>query len=417
MTTRRRRLIRVLHGCGLTIMAIACTGAPPALDTIAEGYVRAALQLAQHDPDLVEAWRGADALIPGPRVAVAGIAADIHVLQQGIDRHADDVGTAVDKARIDYLDRQLRALDFAAGRLLGRTTSVDEQARDEFAVAFSQPDADLVKTTVAEIDRLLPGSGRLIDRVTAFRQRMSIPDGRKQAVMQMAIEACRDAVAPVIDLPTNETVTLRFHRNMPWDAFARYAGGDRTIIEVNDNGPIDVSRALRLGCHEGYAGHHSQHLLIDRVFAERRWPELQLTPAFGRHLLMMEGAAEVGADLAMPAGRRAALYRDRLFPAAALDPGGIDTLVRLEELLPALLPVVTDVGRQYLDTRITRTQAIARLEDEALVTNPQATLAFIERRRARALVYGEGRRVIYAMMPARTLPALLDLFRSAGAVQ
>lgn len=409
--------MRVLHVCSVTLFTVACSSAPPALDAIAEGYVRAALQLAQHDPALVEAWRGADALMPGPRVPVAGIAADIQELQRGIDRHANDVGSAVERARIEYLDSQLRALAFAAGRLLGRATSIDEQARDEFAIAFSQPDVDVVKATLDGIERLVPGNGRLIDRVTAFRKRLMIPDDRKAAVMQLALAACREVVTPVIDLPADESATIRFHKNMPWDAFARYAGAHQTIIEVNDDGPLDVSRALRLACHEGYAGHHAQHLLIDRVFGERHWPELQLTPAFGRHLLFMEGAAEVGADLSLPADRRAALYRDRLFPAASLDPQEIDTLVRMEDLLPTLLPVVTEVGRRYLETRMTQEQAIERLSNEALIGNARATLAFIERRRARALVYGEGRRVIYSMLPARNLAGLRDLFRSASAVQ
>jgi hypothetical protein len=409
--------MRALHVCGLCGWAIACTGSPPSLDAIADGYVRAALQLAQHDRELVEAWRGPESLIPGPRVPVASIAAEIHDLQSGIDRHANNVGSAVEKARLDYLDNQLRALDFAASRLLGRATTVDEQARDEFAVAFSQPDVEAVKQTLAGIDRLLPGSGRLIDRVTAFRTRLTIPDDRKQAVMRIALDACRDVVAPLADLPKDEAVTLRFHKNMPWAAFARYEGGHRTVIEVNDDGPIDVSRALRLACHEGYAGHHVQHLLIDRVFGERQWPELQLTPAFGRHLLFTEGAAEVGADLALPPDRRASLYRERLFPAASLDPKDIDTLVRFEELVPTLLPVVTEISRQYLDSTITQQQAIDRLANEALIGNPQATLAFIERRRARALVYGEGRRVIYSMMQTKDLAGLRELFRSASAVQ
>lgn len=409
--------MRVVHACGIALVAMACSSAPPSLDAIAEDYVRAALQLAQHDPGLVEAWRGAESLMPGPRVPVAGIAADIQELRRGIERHANDVASAVDRARIEYLDRQLRALDFAAGRLLGRSTSLDEQARDEFAVAFGQPDAAAVTGALTEIDRLLPGNGRLIDRVTAFRRRLAIPEDRKAAVMQAALDACREAAAPVLDLPQDEGVTIRFHRNMPWDAFARYDGGHRTTIEVNDDGPIDVSRALRLACHEGYAGHHAQHLLIDRVFSERHWPELQLTPAFGRHLLFMEGAAEVGADLALPAERRAAIFRERLFPAAALDPKDINTLVRMEELLPALVPVVTEVARQYLETKITQEMAIDRLSNEALLGNASATLAFIERRRARALVYGEGRRVIYAMLPSRSLAGLRDLFRSASAVQ
>jgi hypothetical protein len=409
--------MRAVHACCIIAITSACSGAPASLDQLGEGYVRAALSLAQHDPDLVEAWRGAEALIPGPRVPVKEVVADLQRLQRGIDQHSNDVASVVEKARIDYLDHQLRALQFAAGRLLGRTTSVDEQAREEFGLAFSQPDAAAVTMTLEEIARLLPGDGRLADRVTAFRSATTIPGEHKEAVMQLALDACREAVAPVVDLPKDERVTIRFHKNMPWDAFARYAGEHHTTIEVNDDGRLDVSRALRLACHEGYAGHHVQHLLLDRVFGERRWPELQLTPGFGRHLLFMEGAAEVGTDLAMPANRRAALYRERLFPAASLDPKHIETLVRLEELLPALLPVVTEVGRQYLETRITQEQALERLSSDALITNPRGTLAFIERRRARALVYGEGRRVIYSMLGERSLDGLRDLFNYASAVQ
>jgi hypothetical protein len=387
------------------------------LDQIGEGYVRAALALAKHDPDLVEAWRGSESLIPGPRVPVAGIASEIDRLRKGVDQHANDVGSAVEKARIEYLDAQLRALDFAAGRLLGRSAGIDDQARDEFGIALGQPDGEAVQRTLAEIDRLLPGPGRTSERVNALRKRLIVPDDRKMAVMQMALDACRAAVASTIDLPADEGVTIRFHKNMPWDAFARYAGDHRTTIDINDDGPIDVSRALRLACHEGYAGHHAQHLLIDRLFAERQWPELQLTPGFGRQLLFLEGAAEVGSDLAWPAARRAVLYRERLFPAAGLDPKDVDALVRIEDLLPTLLPVVTEVARQYLDSRITGEQAIERLSNEALVANAQATLAFIERRRARALVYGEGRRVIYSMMPANNLASLMALFRSVSAVE
>ena len=44
-----------------------CAPPPVAIDAIAEGYVRVSLQLAQHDPSLVEDWRGPDSWRPGPR--------------------------------------------------------------------------------------------------------------------------------------------------------------------------------------------------------------------------------------------------------------------------------------------------------------------------------------------------------------
>jgi len=44
-------------------------------------------------------------------------------------------------------------------------------------------------------------------------------------------------------------------------------------------------------------------------------------------------------------------------------------------------------------------------------------LAFIQRQRARALVYGEGRRLVYSLMRTRTLDGLRALMRSATALQ
>lgn len=417
MTTRRMPRMPAAHVViAAAVLAAACAPPPPSLNAAAEGYVRAALRLAQHDPTLVEAWRGPAEWQSGPRQPVAAIADDIRGWRTRVDAFGGDAGNAVEKARIDYLRAQLQGLAFAADRLLGRSATIDDQARDEFGVAFPALDAAAIERSLVEIDRILPGRGPLADRVAALRKRTTIPDDRRQAVMELALGACREAAAPLIELPADERVTIAFRSDLQWDAVARDTGHHHTSIDIND-GPLDMLRAYHLACHEGYAGHHAQYLLIDRLVDERHWPELQLTPGFGPHLLFIEGTAEAGADLAMAADRRATLYRERLMPAAGLDPAEVGTLIAVEDHLPALLPIVTDVARQYLASAISREQAIVRLRNEALLANPAGTLAFIERRRARALVYGEGRRLVHRLLPAASLAGLRDLFRAAAAVQ
>jgi hypothetical protein len=157
--------------------------------------------------------------------------------------------------------------------------------------------------------------------------------------------------------------------------------------------------------------------MIDQLFESRQWIELRLTPVFGRHLLLTEGAAEVASDLAIPADRRAALYREKLFPAAEVDAVDAAVLVRVEDLQRELLPVVTDVARAYLAGTITKARARERLANEALVADAGVMLALIERQRARALVYGEGRRLIYSRLPSRDLAGLRALMHSAAALQ
>jgi hypothetical protein len=132
--------------------------------------------------------------------------------------------------------------------------------------------------------------------------------------------------------------------------------------------------------------------LIEQLYRERQWPELLLMPAFGPHLLYLEGAAEAGADLVLSESR-------------------------VDRLLQDLQPIVTDVARAYLDGSLTEERALERLANEALVTNPAGTLAFIEQRRARALVYVEGRRLVYERLKTKDLAGLYDAFRSIAALQ
>jgi hypothetical protein len=398
----------------------ACGPVTPPLNALGAGYVQAALRLDQHDSSLVDAWRGPERMEPGPRGPVKNIAADIAVLREDAARAAADISSDEDRARLRYLTLQLDALRYAADRQLGRAASIDEQAKEEFAMAFPPLDAAAVQRTLAEIATLLPGKDTLAQRVNDLRRRVRVPREKRRAVVEAALAACKEVSAPVFSLPAHAAFTLGFSQfgaHAGWDGWANHAGDFRTEIWINEEYSLDVSRALRLACHEGYPGHHVQHVLIDQLLESRQWMELRLTPGFGRHLLLTEGAAEVASDLAFPADRRAALYRETLFPAAELNAADIDILVRLEDLQRELLPVVTDVARQYLASTITEERARERLTSEALVADADVMLAFIERQRARALVYGEGRRLIYSLLPSRDLAGLRALMQSTTALQ
>jgi hypothetical protein len=378
------------------------------------------LRLDQHDSTLVDAWRGPERMEPGPRGPVKNIAADIAVLREDAARAAADISSDEDRARLRYLTLQLDALRYAADRQLGRAASIDEQAREEFAMQFPPLDAAAVQRTLAEIGTLLPGKDTLAARVNGLRRRVRVPREKRRAVVEAALAACKEASAPIFPLPAHAEFSLGFSQfgaHAGWDGWANHARDFRTEIWINEEYDLDVSRALRLACHEGYPGHHVQHVLIDQLLETRQWMELRLTPGFGRHLLLAEGAAEVASDLAFPADRRAALYREQLFPAAKLDDADIDVLVRVEDLQRELLPVVTDVARAYLASTISQTRARERLADEALVADAEMVLAFIERQRARALVYGEGRRFTYSLLPSRDLAGLRAVMQSTTALQ
>ena len=416
---------RMSTACTLTTAVVAtlvtaCAPATPSLDAIGVGYTQAALRLAQHDPSLVEAWRGPGRLEPGPRGPVKQVAAEIAALLDDAARAGADISSAEDQARLRYLTFQLNALRYAADQRLGRAASVEEQAKEEFALELPPFDASAVQRSLAEIAKLLPAKGTLAERVFDLRRSIRVPREKRREVFEAALSACKDVSAPVFPLPAQEEVEIRistFGEHKGADGLANHTGDLHTQIWINDEVPLDVSRALRLACHEGYPGHHVQHVMIDQLFESRQWMELRLTPAFGRYLLLTEGAAEVASDLAFSAEQRATLYREKLFPAAEVTSVDAAVLVRVEDLQRELLPVITDVARGYLANTITKTRALERLANEALVADADVMLSLIERQRARALVYGEGRRLIYSLLPSRDLAGLRALMRSTTALQ
>ena len=411
--------LRILTLAFVTALA-ACGPGTPSLDSIGAGYAQAALRLAQHDPSLVDGWRGPDRMEPGPRGPLKQVATDIAALQDAATRAGAGLSSAEEQARHRYLTLQLNALRFAANRQLGVAATIDEQAKEEFGLELPPFDAAAAQRTRAEIDKLLPGKDTLAERVNEVRRRLRVPREKRGEVFEAALSACKEASTPVFPLPAREAVEIQFSQfsqRVGFDGWARHTEDFQTEVWINEEVPLDVSRALRLACHEGYPGHHVQHVLADQLFETRQWLELRLSPAFGRHLLLAEGAAEVGAELAFPADRRAAFYREKLFPAADVNDVDAGVLVRVEDLQRELLPVVTDVARGFLSNTITKAGARERLATEALVADPDGTLALIERRRARALVYGEGRRLIYSLLPSRDLAGLRALMQSAAALQ
>jgi hypothetical protein len=398
------------------MLAGACARhpAPPDLDAMASRYIQLTRELAGHDPSLVDHW------LTEPPPLDAGGRRPVSTLHLAIETLGRETEAAIletsgeARVRAEWLAGQTRALRVAAGRLLGQSLPFDTEARLAFGLSPARADLFEVDRAREALERALPGTAPLGERLAAFRARFQVPAAARDAVMRAALEACREATRTDLPLPSDAAVEVAFVEGIPWDAHARYLGAHRTRIEINASAPLDLTRALRLACHEGDAGHHAQHIwMADDLVSRRGWQEHALVPGFGPALLLAEGAAEAGADLAMPPERRARVYRDRLAPAAGLGratTAGIEQLVRVEEAQAALEPLVGDIAREYLDNQINAATAAERLRHDVLMPAPEAFVFFIERRRTRILAYTEGRRLARERLGGSGLAGLRRLF-------
>lgn len=369
---------------------------PPAtLHDLAEAYVRITLQLAQHRPTLVDAWLGAAAWRPGPRLPVADLRVTLDELVARVNTIKPEDLDPTEAPRLTYLRGQLAALTLVTRRLLGDSTRFADEVRLAFGRPIPEPDTALAARARDALDQELKGPGSLADRYSGFRRQFVIVEERVDRVLAAAIDACRDATAPHVTLPADQRIDVEFDPAVEWDAYTQYLGDHHTRMRMASRRGHDVAGLLHLACHETYSGHHLQHVLIDDALVKGRgWTEFQLTPAFGPHLLISEGAAETAVDLALPESVRVVIYRDRLLPLAGLPTAEAARLARVETLAAALDGDVPRLVSSFLDNEASAEATAAALQTSGLMPAPERFLAFAERHRTAAVVYPIGKAAV-----------------------
>jgi len=243
----------------------------------------------------------------------------------------------------------------------------------------------------------VPGDGNPPQRVEAFRSGFEIPPDRLAAVFDASIAECRKRTLEHIRLPENETFTLEYVTDKPWSGYNWYQGNGKSLIQINTDLPTYISRAVDLGCHEGYPGHHTLNALLEKnLVIGKGWAEYSLYPLFSAASLIAEGSGNYGIDLAFPGDERVRFEKSVLFPLAGLDPAEADRYYALLALLDKLSYAGNEAARDYLNGNIDRQQAIQWLINYALASPERAKqrIRFFDTYRSYVINYNLGKDMV-----------------------
>jgi hypothetical protein len=376
------------------------TESPPNLDDIAADYVFLELAMGRHDSNHVDAYYGPEALHQA--------AVDAELTLRQIGDQAEELAARVaawpgnrndrlQLARINGLSQRLTALSTRVAINEGRSFSFDEEAELLFGVAAPDHEAAHFEEILAEIDALVPGSGSLSSRVNAFQNQFVIPKDKLPVVFEAAIEECRRRTLEHIDLPDEESFSLEYVNDKPWSGYNWYQGQAQSLIQVNTDLPIFISRAVDLGCHEGYPGHHTFNVLLEKNLVERQgWVEFTLYPLFSPASLIAEGSGNYGIELAFPNDERVRFERTQLFPLAGLQADDADRYYALLELLEQLSYAGNEAARDYLNGDMNRDAAVQWLVDYTLSSPERARqrVDFFDTYRSYVINYNLGKDLV-----------------------
>ncbi len=370
------------------------------LDSVAHDYVGLVLELGTHNKSDIDAYYGPKALmaaaVTDPR-SLARLGEAARQLSASLDDVAPHLTAAADQRRLRALKAMLLAAETRSEMLQGKRFAFADEAERLFGVRPTLEPLSAYDATLATIAQLVPGGGELADRVEAYFDRFTIPAARLKPTFDAAIAQCRARTAAQVAMPEGENFDLQFVTGKSWSGYNFYMGGYRSIIQVNTDLPIRLSRALDLGCHEGYPGHHLFNLQIEaKLVRDRNWIEYSVYPLYSPQSFLAEGSANYGIDLAFPADERIAVERGTIMPLAGIEPPADERYWQLLDAMKALSGARLTIAQQYLDGAIDRPTAVALTQKYGLVSRPRAEQMtdFTEKYRSYVINYGLGEAMV-----------------------
>ena len=380
--------------------------ASAALGDIAEAYVHLTLEAGEHEPGYVDAYYGPAAWAEQAKAEKRSLP-DLRAAADGLIQRAQAVETgsltALEIRRKQLLVAQLTAAATRIAMMAGEKPAFDAEAEGLYALRPVLKPLSDYDPALQRLEAVFPGDGPLWQRVDAFASTTAIAHDRLEQVMHASIAECKRPTLEHIPLPADEKFTLELVTGQPWSGYNWYKGDATSVIQINTDLPVLMSRAVDLGCHEGYPGHHVLNMLLEqRLYRQRGWIEFTVYPLYSPMSLIAEGSANFGIELAFPGEEKLAFERDVLYPLAGLDPELAARDAQLQQARAELAGARLTIARDYLDGRIDRAEAV-RLAQKYQLMSPeraQQSIAFVDRYRSYVINYGLGQDLVRAHVDA-----------------
>ena len=391
----------------LLLVAGACSqqentpNATARLNTLAEKYVRLALTIGQYDEAFVDAYYGPDSLRPvGNKAAVFpkdSLLNAVQALTEEINTLAKEEKNDTMLGRVRWINAQLTAF---AGRIrivANQLPSFDEETQALFGVTVPTYTESHFQELVARLDAILPGKGNLNNRFQELANRFIIPTSKIDTVFKTAIAECRKRTKAHYTLPPEENFKLEYVTNKPWSGYNWYKGHYQSLVQFNTDLKIFIDKAIDVGSHESYPGHHVYNMLLEKnLYADKGWIEISLYPLFSPQSLIAEGSANYGIEVTFPGMEKNAFTKNVLLPLAGLDTTGLDRYYTALELKGQLNYVRNEVARGLLNGTMTEVEALRWLKEYGLNNEETAlkAISFIRVNRSYVINYNYGKDLV-----------------------
>lgn len=377
------------------------------LNAIATEYVRLGLHIGQYDPAFVDAYYGPDSLKPTgtpksefPKDSLLGAVNNLMAQLSAFD----SVKTDTIKNRAIWIKGQLRAFSRRIKIVGGELGTFEDETRDLYGVTVPIYDEVYFKGVVNSLDKLLPGKGTITERYQKLANRFIIPKEKLDTVFKAAIAECRKRTLAHVDLPAGEDFKLEYVTDKSWSGYNWYKGNYQSLIQINTDMNIFVDRAIDVGSHESYPGHHVYNMLLEKnLYHDKRQIEISFYPLYSPQSLIAEGTANEGIDVVFPGNDKIAFAKAVLLPLAGLDTTGITQYFNALAIRGNLNYARNEAARGLMNGTMDEKEAMRWLKEYALMNDETAkkSIAFIRANRSYVVNYNYGKDMAHAYISSK----------------
>jgi hypothetical protein len=305
-----------------------------------EAYVQLALRMEKAFPGFVDGYYGPPALKAQVELEQEWPARQL--LQAAIDLLDALPSQGFAPSRSVYLHKQVTAMTAICRKLTGETLTLDEEVRLCFDIVPEWTPEAHFEEAVALYEQALPGHGAVADRLNDRRSRFELKGPQSgpllQALMTKVTAEVRRRTLAFVDLPEGEGVETRTVTDQPWGAYNWYLGGYRSLIEFNVDLPTNLSGLIDVMAHEGYPGHHTEHVLKEHLlYRGQGYLESSILLINTPECVISEGIATLAADMIFPSAEAREWLGREVYAPAGIDtaaaPGDYSLMSRAAELL------------------------------------------------------------------------------------
>jgi len=370
------------------------------LDTLAEDYVRLGLTIGQYDGDFVDAYYGPDSLKPAvsksntlPKDSLLNIVSELRGSLNNISDKLNDTS----KIRARWMSQQLLAFDRRIRIFTGEFKTFDEESKELYGISAPVYPEEHYKLLLDTLEKLLPGKGSVQDRFQNLANRFIIPENKLDTIFKRTIAEARKSTKAYYDLPETEKFSIEYVKGKPWSGYNWYKGNYTSLIQINTDTRIFIERAIDVGSHESYPGHHVYNMLLEKnLYRDKGWVEISLYPLFSPQSFIAEGSANYGIELVFPGDSKVKFAREILLPLAGLDTALIATYFKALAIRSKLNYARNEAARGIVNKTMNEKQALDWLIKYCLYNEETAlkSVSFIKKYRSYVINYNYGQDLV-----------------------